>query len=95
MIQVIIIDEPPLVLRQQVEVSFPGKILPPDPYAIVRGAALKARWLSEPEVTCAMSIIPFGLGVQPSDGIFGPVIMRNTILPKQVSRRYASIILTA
>ncbi|PBK70394.1 hypothetical protein ARMSODRAFT_110225 [Armillaria solidipes] len=36
-----------------------------------------------------MSIIPFGLGVQLSDGIFGPVIMRNTILPKQASRRFS------
>ncbi|PBK87315.1 hypothetical protein ARMGADRAFT_465212 [Armillaria gallica] len=34
-----------------------------------------------------MSIIPFGLGVQLSDGIFGPVIVRNTTLPKQASRR--------
>ncbi|KAK0236591.1 hypothetical protein EDD85DRAFT_952555 [Armillaria nabsnona] len=85
-LHVIIIDEPSLVLRQQVEVNFPGKILPPDPYAVLRGATLKARWLSEPEVTCAMSIIPFGLGVQLSGGIFGPVIMRNTILPKQASR---------
>ncbi|KAK0189938.1 hypothetical protein F5146DRAFT_645713 [Armillaria mellea] len=82
-LHVIIIDEPPPVLRQQVEVSFPRKILPPDPYAIVRGAVLKAKWLSEPEVTCAMSIIPFGLGEQLSDGIFGPVIMRNTLIPKQ------------
>ncbi|SJL08671.1 uncharacterized protein ARMOST_12039 [Armillaria ostoyae] len=88
-LHVIIIDEPTPVLRQHVEVSFPGKILPPDPYEIVLGAALKAKWLSEPEVTCAMSIIPFGLGVQLSDGIFGPVIMRNAILPKQASRRFS------
>ncbi|KAK0462927.1 uncharacterized protein EV420DRAFT_1145291 [Desarmillaria tabescens] len=85
---VIIIDEPPPLLRQEIEVSFSGKILPFDPYAIVCGAALKVKWLSEPEVTCAMSIIPFGLGVQLSDGVFGSVIMRNSILPEQASRRF-------
>ncbi|KAK0497952.1 hypothetical protein EDD18DRAFT_1351781 [Armillaria luteobubalina] len=37
---VIIIDEPPLMLRQQAEVSFSGKMLPSDPYVAVRGASL-------------------------------------------------------
>ncbi|KAK0436611.1 hypothetical protein EV421DRAFT_1114636 [Armillaria borealis] len=90
-LHVIIIDEPTPVLQQQVEASFPGKILPTDPYAVMRGAALKAKWFREPEVTCAMSIIPFGLGVQLSDGIFGPVIMRNTIFPKRASRRFSFV----